>query len=115
VDPCPQAVLAHTRRHGPAAGADGIRVLALLLADLYDSAPVPAGWSYYRAAVVDEALRRRCAEMATRVGQCAEHDSMDTLLELLGTEMTAVRALHQRRLGLSPTPQRANLQAVRDD
>jgi hypothetical protein len=88
------------RVHGLVAGSEDFRALSLLLADLYGSCPVPASWPYYRAAVLDEALRRRCAEMAVRVGQCAEGDSLDTLIALVGTEIVEVRSVHQRRTAL---------------
>jgi replicative DNA helicase len=97
VPPDPTAVLTHIRAEAIVTGADALRSLALLLADLYIAVPIPASVRHYAAGVLDAALRRRCSELAIRVGQAAERDSLDSLLVLIGTELAAVREVRQRR------------------
>jgi replicative DNA helicase len=97
VPPDPTAVLTHIRAEAIVAGADALRSLALLLADLYIAVPIPASVRHYAAGVLDAALRRRCSELAIRVGQAAEHDSLDSLIDLVHAEASAVQALRNRR------------------
>ncbi len=97
ITPDPAAVLAYVRAQAIVTGADAIRSLSLLLAELYGTVPTPASVAYYRLAVLDGALRRRVEMMAARLGQAAERDSIDSLLPLVGREVVAVGDLQQRR------------------
>jgi replicative DNA helicase len=111
IPPDPAAVLAHARAQGTVASADAVRSLSLLLADLWAGCPVPASWRFYAVAVLEEALRRRCTELATRIGQAAERESFASLLELVDVEARAVRELQERR-AVAASPARTPLAAV---
>jgi replicative DNA helicase len=91
----PIVVLTHIRAESIVTGADALRSLSLLLADLYAAVPVPASVKYYAAGVLDAALRRRCAEMTTRLGQAADRESTESLTDLVQAEV-AVAAVHAR-------------------
>lgn len=96
-DPDPVLVLAHVRRHAIVTGVDAVKTMTLLLAELYGSVPVPASWRHYLLAVLDGALRRRCVELAVRIGQAAEGESIGSLVALVDREAQAVRELAARR------------------
>jgi replicative DNA helicase len=72
-------------------------MLTLRLTDLYGDVVTPANWRYYANGVIDEALRRQCVAMGTRVLQAAETSSLDVLIDLLDAECRLVRRLHNRR------------------
>ncbi len=97
VDPHPAAVLAHVRACALVTGVNALQNFTVMLADLYAAAPTPAGWRFYAVAVIEEALRRRCAELAVRIGQAAEDASMEALLLLVDGEVQAVHELRDRR------------------
>lgn len=97
VAPDPVLVLQVARAGGTVTTASSISGLAGLLHELYAECPVPASWRYYAAGVLDDALRRRCAEMGTRIAQAAEGESFESLLELVRREAAAVDTLANRR------------------
>ncbi|MDP9459583.1 MAG: hypothetical protein M3Q22_04770 [Actinomycetota bacterium] len=99
--PDPVAVLARARADGTVAGADATRAMALRLGDLYGTCPTPASWRLYGQAVIDEALRRRCIEMAARVTQAAEGCPLDVLIDVLDAECRTLRRLHERRIAVA--------------
>jgi replicative DNA helicase len=110
IAPDPTTVLAHAQATGMVTRADVVCGFALLLAELYGECPTPASAHWYAAAVLDEALRRRCAELSTRIGQAVESESLGSLLALIGTEAAAVRELAARRAAIAgdaPTRLRA--------
>jgi replicative DNA helicase len=107
IPPDPVAVFARARADGVVSGADAICRLSLRLADLYAGCPTPASWRYYGTAVIDEALRRRCLELAARVTQAAEGSPLDVLIDVLDAECRTVRRLDDRRAAVEPTQLRA--------
>jgi replicative DNA helicase len=108
--PDPTTVLAHARAIGTVTRAAAVQGFALLLHELVAGCPVPASARFYAVAVLDEAIRRRCAELATRIGQAVESESLGSLLALVDAEHRAVRELADRRTALADTP--ARLRAV---
>jgi replicative DNA helicase len=102
IAPDPVAALARARADGTVTGADATQAMAMRLADLYQSVPTPASWRAYGQAVIDEALRRQCIAMGTRVLQAAESCSLDVLIDLLDAECRTVRRLHDRRAPAIP-------------
>ena len=86
IRPDPAAVLAQLRAIGTVTTATAVQELSLLLVDLYGACPVPASAPLYAAAVLDEALRRRCTELATRVAQAARAKPLDSLVALVAAE-----------------------------
>jgi replicative DNA helicase len=106
IAPDPTTVLAHAQATGMVTRADVVCGFALLLAELYGECPTPASAHWYAAAVLDEALRRRCAELSTRIGRAAELESLGSLLALIGTEAAAVRELAARRAAIADAPTR---------
>lgn len=104
IPPDPAAVLAFIRASGTVTGPSAVTALSLLLADLYGGCPTPASARFYATAVLEEALRRRCAELADRIGQAADSASLDVLPELVATEAREVLALDQRRAGAAGEP-----------
>ncbi len=107
--PEPGLLLANARAAGDLRSATEVPDLALLLAGLYEQVTVVASWSYYYRAVVEDALRRRAAEAATRIAQAAQGGSLDVLLDLVVSEGAAVHAVAARRIA-DPRP---SLRAVR--
>jgi replicative DNA helicase len=103
IPPDPVAVFARARADGVVSGADATRRLSFHLADLYAECPTPASWPYYGSAVIAEALRRRCLELAARVTQAAEGSPLDVLIDVLDAECQTVRRLHDRRASVEPT------------
>lgn len=97
VAPDPVTIWALLRSQGTVSGVDACRELAATVADVYAACPAPASVSYYAAAVLDEALRRRCTELANRVRQAADGSPLDVLLNVLDAECRAVRTLLDRR------------------
>ncbi|MDP9459168.1 MAG: hypothetical protein M3Q22_02580 [Actinomycetota bacterium] len=112
VDPHPAAVLAHVRACALVTGVDALRTFTLLLADLYEAAPTPAGWRFYVVAVIEEALRRRCAMLGKRAVQAAEGASMEALLDLVDREIQAVHDVRDRRAVAAGDTTPARLMAV---
>ncbi|WP_091542350.1 hypothetical protein [Modestobacter sp. DSM 44400] len=104
VAPDPVAVFARARAHGVVTGVDATKALGMKLGDVYGSVPTPASWRYYGLAVIDEALRRRCIAMGTRVMQAAEGCPLDVLIDVLDAECRVVRRLHDRRLAAATPP-----------
>jgi hypothetical protein len=60
----PVTVLSHLRTSGTVAGAQAVQTISAVLVDVYGAVPVPASIMFYAQAVLDEALRRRCSELA---------------------------------------------------
>jgi hypothetical protein len=97
VAPDPSAVLALGISQEVVVGPERIRVLALTLARLYDHrATVPASVHFYAAAALDQRIRRRTEEMATRLLQVAGHADPDELERLTRSEQAAVDAVRGR-------------------
>ncbi len=97
IAPDPTVVFAHLRGTGAITHPDAVRVMSLLLADLYRGCPLPASVRWYAAAVLNEALRRRAAEAGSRIAQAAETASLSVLLEVVNRETRAVINLDHRR------------------
>ncbi len=95
--PDPVAVLGCSRADGAVTGADAIKHLSLLLADLYESCATPASARWYAVAALDDALRRRVAELSARLAQAADEESIGSLLALVESEASAVLAVADRR------------------
>ncbi|MDP9429573.1 MAG: hypothetical protein M3P31_01005 [Actinomycetota bacterium] len=112
ITPDPYTVLAHARATGTVMKPDAIRGLTRLLADVYGSCPVPASWRWYAVAVLDEALRRRCTEAATRLAQAADGESLESLLLVLDRETRAVRDVAERRAAAAGESTRPRLASV---
>jgi replicative DNA helicase len=112
IDPDPVTVLAQARANGTVAKPDAIRGLTKLLGDVYGCCPVPASWRWYAVAVLDEALRRRCTEAATRLGQAADGESLESLLLVLDRETRAVRDVAERRAAAAGATARPRLASV---
>jgi replicative DNA helicase len=110
IAPDPTTVLAHACATGTVTRAAAVQAFALLLHELVAGCPVPASARFYAVAVLDEAIRRRCAELATRIGQAVESESLGSLLALVDAEHRAVRELADRRTALADAP--ARLRAV---
>jgi replicative DNA helicase len=106
IAPDPTTVLAHARATGTVTRAAAVQAFALLLHELTAECPVPASARFYAVAVLDEALRRRCAELAARIGQAVESESLGSLLALVDAEHRAVRELADRRTALADAPPR---------
>lgn len=112
IAPDPVTVWTRLRSQGAVSGADANRQLATTLSDVYVTCPVPASVDYYRAAVMDEALRRRCAELGARMVQAAGSAPLDVLVDVLDRECRAVRALLDRRGTIATDDAPARLRAV---
>ncbi len=97
VVPDPVAVVAHARATGTVTKVESIKSFTLLVAELYGGCPTPASARWYAVAVLDQAVRRRCDEMSTRLGQAAEGESLESLLALVDAEARAVREVADRR------------------
>lgn len=112
VTPDPVTVLAYARANGTVAKPEAIRGLTRLLADVYGGCPTPASGRWYAVGTLDEALRRRCTEMSTRIGQAAKAESLDSLMHLVDTELHAVREVRDRRAAAAGATAPARLTAV---
>lgn len=66
IGPDPVTVLAHARATGVVTRPDAVRNFALMLGELYGECPTPGSSTYYARATLEEAPRRRCAELAAR-------------------------------------------------
>ena len=110
VAPDPTVVLGVVRRRALATG-EALRRLALRLLEVHANCAVPASARWYAAAVLDEALRRRCTELSTRIAQAAEAESLRSLLALVDAEHQAVKELADRRAAIADDPP-ARLQKV---
>ncbi len=97
VAPDPVSCMAHARAAGTVGTTHALKGLAELLAELYGAVPLPASVGYYAAAVLDGALRRRCALLGERIGQVAESASLAELVRVVGSEVVAVFELRNRR------------------
>lgn len=95
--PDPVVCLAHARGAGTVQTAHAIKALAELLADLYAGCPLAASAGHYAGAVLDGALRRRCAVLGERIGHVAETASLAELVRVVGAEVLEVYALRNRR------------------
>ena len=95
--PDPPLVLSEAQDSGAVVGAHRLQTLALLLLALNECVPVPASASHYAAAVLDNALRRRVVQMATRVRQSADESSTVDMLDLVAAENKAVTVVARRR------------------
>jgi len=95
--PDPVVVLARARATGIVSSAHGIKQLAELLADLYAECPLAGSVGHYANAVLDLALRRRCALVGARIAQVAESGSLTELVRVVGSEVLEVFALRNRR------------------
>lgn len=112
IPPDPAAVLALLRADGTVAGPAAVGGLATLLSELHIGCPVPASVRFYAAAVLDDAVRRRCEELSARVGQAAAAESLGSLLELVAAEAAAVLRLAERRNAAAGWTAPAPLRAV---
>jgi replicative DNA helicase len=106
VRPDPVLVLAKAQADGDVTEPARITEFMLLLDTLVANVPVAASIFWYAEAVIESAVRRRMAEMVTRIGQAIEGESLDSLIELEAHEDAAVRELAARRT-TTPTPLRA--------
>jgi hypothetical protein len=61
---------------------------------------------------VGAAVRRRCQELSTRIGQAAEAESLGSLLALVDAEARAVRELADRRAAIAGDGAPPHLRAV---
>jgi replicative DNA helicase len=104
--PDPTTVLAHARATGTVTRAAAVQAFALLLHELTTECPVPASARFYAVAVRDEVIRRRCAELAARIGPAAVLESLGSLRALVDAEHRAVRELADRRTALAGAPPR---------
>jgi replicative DNA helicase len=112
IPPDPYAVLAHARATGTVTKADAIRSFTLLLSELYAGCPTPASARWYAVAVLEQAVRRRTAEAATRLGQAADGESLESLLLVLDRETRAVRDVAGRRAAAAGETTRPHLASV---
>ena len=112
IAPDPVTVLAHARATGTVVKPDAIRGLTKLLGDVYGACPVPASWRWYAVAVLDEAIRRRTTEAATRLGQAADGESLESLLLVLDRETRAVRDVAECRAAAAGKTVRPRLATV---
>jgi replicative DNA helicase len=108
----PTTVLAHAQATGTVTGAEAVRGFALLLTELYAGCPTPASARWYAAAALGAAVRRRCQELSTRIGQAAEAESLESLLTLVDAEAKAVRELADRRAAIAGEGAPTQLRAV---
>ncbi len=97
VAPDPVVCLAHARRSGTVSTAHALKALAELLANLYGGCPLAASVGWYAGAVLDGALRRRCALLGERIGQVAESAALTELFRVVGSEVVGVYQLWNRR------------------
>jgi replicative DNA helicase len=104
--PDPTTVLAHARATGTVTRAAAVQAFALLLHELTTECPVPASARFYAVAVRDEVIRRRCAELAARIGPAAVLESLGSLRALVDAEHRAVRELADRRTAIAGAPPR---------
>jgi replicative DNA helicase len=106
IPPDPTTVLAQARATGTVTRAEAVQALALLLHELVAECPLPASARFYAVAVLDEAIRRRTAEVGVRLTQAAEGESLESLLALVDREHQAVRELADRRAAAGASPPR---------
>jgi replicative DNA helicase len=100
--PDPASVLALAISSDAVAGPQQIRNLTLKLATLYDHrATVPTNVRWYACAALDQAIRRRTVEMATRLAQVAETADAEELERLTCAETAALEQLRTRLSALS--------------
>lgn len=97
----PTTALAHARATGTVTRTAAVRAFAELLHDVVAECPLPAAARYYAVAVLDEAIRRRCAELSSRIGQAADAESLPSLLALVSAEHQAVQEIAARRTAVS--------------
>lgn len=104
VPPAPYAVMAAIRRTGVATTENELQLIARLIIEASEACTVAVSWRFDAAAVLDETLRRRCRELVARIAQAAD-GALDTLVELVHTERSAVLELDRRRAALLPARQ----------
>lgn len=102
IDPDPVATMTEISAAGTYT-ATTLAELGQTVIETYQSCPVPASWRFYATGVLDQALRRRCRELSTRIDQAAD-GPIDTLAELVAAEHDAVLELDRRRAALLPAP-----------
>ncbi len=95
--PDPVVCMAHARATGTVTTTHATKALAELVADLYGGCPLAGSVGFYAAAVLDGALRRRCAVLGMRIAQVAESGSLAELVRVVGAEVLEVFALRNRR------------------
>jgi replicative DNA helicase len=100
IPPDPVSVMALMRADGSVSGEHATHGLTDLLHEAYATCPVPASVTWYAAAVLDEALRRRTVELADRIRQ-ASTGPLSTLVDLVATEAAAVAELRARRAAIT--------------
>ncbi len=105
IAPDSTTVLAHARATGTVTRAAGVQGFALLH-ELTAGCSVPASARFYAVAVRDEVIRRRCAELAARIGPAAVLESLGSLRALVDAEHRAVRELADRRTAIAGAPPR---------
>jgi replicative DNA helicase len=112
IAPDPTAVHAYVRARALVTGVEALRAFTLTLVDVYGACATPASWRFYAVAFLEESLRRRCTMLATRIGQAAEGESIESLTELVDAEAQAVHAVQERRATAAGTQAPARLTAV---
>ena len=93
VDPTSVAVLAELRRRGDVPSWSTSTAAGVWLHELVAEAPPVRQYGYLLGVLREVALRRRVAELATRLGQAAGASGVDELLRLVASEYAAVRRL----------------------
>jgi replicative DNA helicase len=104
VSPDPVAVLSLAISSEAVVGAQRIHDLTRTLWRLYDHrATIPAQVRFYACAALDQAIRRRTVEMATRLAQVAAHADPDELERLTRAEQADIDRLRDRLRALTHT------------
>ncbi|MCW3039250.1 MAG: hypothetical protein JWM31_1155 [Solirubrobacterales bacterium] len=103
VTPDPAAVLALAISEEHAVGQHQIHVLTNHLMRLMDhrAGNTPGSVRWYAAQALEQAWRRRTAEMAARIGQVVDHADPDDLERLTHAEQAAVDAVRARHRALT--------------
>lgn len=102
IPPDPASVLALAIKNDTVTGPQRIRDLTLTLARLFDHrSSIPPAIRWYACAALDQAIRRRTVEMATRLRQVAGHADPDELERLTQSEQQAINVLRARLRRLS--------------
>jgi replicative DNA helicase len=111
----PVAVHAEAMRRG--IRSVGEVKVGVLIANLVEAVPLPANGRYYAALVLEQAVRRRAIEAATRLAQVAYsgEGDLDRITEVAVHELAGVRATFDRHARLLEPRERPSLHAVRDD
>lgn len=101
ITPAADAVLAAARGRAVVTGEHAIRTMAERLHQLAAQAPVAASAGWYAQRVLDDTVRRRATEAATRIAQAAARVAVDDLHDIVTAEAGAVREVDRRRRALA--------------